>query len=79
MRDAELAKNIGRSISCVRTRRWEKTKIRFIKTPKRWTPRELRLLGQMPDGELARRTGRFRASVRNKRVQLGIPSYVPKT
>jgi hypothetical protein len=78
MRDAELAKKLKRSVSCVRTRRWEKTNVRFICTPKRWTARELRMLGRLPDSEVARRTGRFLSSVRNKRVKLGIPRYAPK-
>ena len=49
--------------------------IRYIRTPKRWTPSDLRLLGRLPDGEIARRTGRFLASVWNKRVQLGIARF----
>jgi hypothetical protein len=35
-------------------------------------PAELKWLGRLPDAEIARRTGRFLASVRNKRVKLGI-------
>lgn len=78
MRDGELAKKLKRSVSCVRTRRLDKTKVRFIRTPKRWTAAELRMLGRVPDAIVARRTGRFLASVRNKRVQLGIPRYAPE-
>ena len=48
------------------------------RTPRRWTRAELRLLGKLSDTEIGRRTGRFMASVRNKRIQLGIPRYEPK-
>ena len=78
MRDGELAKQLNRSLSSVRSRRNDKTSLRFINTPKRWTPSELRLLGRLPDTEIARRSGRFLASVRNKRVQLGIARYASK-
>jgi hypothetical protein len=71
MRDSEIAKRLSRSISSVRTRRFEKTRVRFIHTPQRWTSAQLCLLGNLPDAEVARRTKRFLASVRNKRVQLG--------
>ena len=72
MRDLELARKLQRSVSSVRSRRNDKTTIRFIRTPRRWTPAQLKLLGRLPDTEIARRTGRFLASVRNKRVKLGI-------
>ncbi len=75
MRDGELDKKLKRTLSCVRTRRNEKTKVRFIRTPKRWTSAQLRMLGRLPDVKVARRTGRFLASVRNKRVRLGISRY----
>ena len=78
MRDAELAKRLNRTILFVRTQRLLKTNVRFIKTPRRWTAAELRMLGRLADGEIARRSGRFLASVRNKRVELGIPRYAPK-
>jgi hypothetical protein len=32
----------------------------------------------LPDTEIARRSGRFLASVRNKRIQLGIARFVPQ-
>jgi hypothetical protein len=48
-----------------------KKNVRFIKTQRRWTAAELRMLGRLPNGEVARRTGRFLASVRNKRILLG--------
>lgn len=78
MRDPEVAKQLNRSVSCVRTRRLDKTKVRFIHTPQRWTAAQLRLLGKLPDVEVARRTKRFLASVRNKRIQLGIPRLARK-
>lgn len=78
MSDADLARKLKRTVLGVRSHRNEKTSIRFIRTPKRWTPAELRLFGRLPDVEIARRFGRFLASVRNKRVQLGIPAFVPK-
>ena len=78
MRDQELANKLKRSVSSVRSRRNDNTNIRFIRTPKRWTSSELRLLGQLPDAEIARRSGRFLASVRNKRIQLGIARLVLK-
>ena len=78
MRDAELAKRLNRTILSVRTQRLLKTNVRFIKTPRRWTVAKLQMLGRLPDSEVARRTGRFLSSVRNKRVQLGIPPYVPR-
>jgi hypothetical protein len=38
-----------------------------------WRPEDLRLLGRLPDTEIARRTGRARATVTEKRHRLGIP------
>ena len=37
------------------------------------------LLGRLPDVEVARRSGRFLASVRNKRMQLGIARFVAQS
>ena len=54
MRDVELAGKLKRSVSSVRSRRNDNTSIRFIRTPKRWTPSELRLLGRWPDAEIGR-------------------------
>ena len=39
-----------------------------------WTPKELRLLGTMPDDELAERIGRTAKAVRQMRTGRGIPS-----
>jgi hypothetical protein len=76
MRDAELARKLKRSLLSLRSRRNDNTSIRFNRTPKHWLPSELRLLGRLPDVEMACRSGRFLASVRNKRVQLGIARFV---
>jgi len=58
---------------CCCTRMTFRSHIRFIKTPKRWTAAELHSLGRLTDAEVARRTGRFLASVRYKWIKLGIP------
>jgi hypothetical protein len=76
MRDAELARKLKRSMLSVRSRRNDNTSIRFNRTPKHWTTTELRSLGRLPDAEIARRSGRFLASVRNKRMLLGIAKFV---
>jgi hypothetical protein len=39
-----------------------------------WSAEELALLGQLPDAEVARRTGRPRDAVQRKRIRLGIPT-----
>ena len=39
-----------------------------------WSPAELRLLGKLPDDEVAERTGRSPNAVRIKRERLGIPN-----
>src|SRR5262249_3918133 len=38
-----------------------------------WTAEEVALLGQLPDAEVAERTGRTREAVRQKRNELGVP------
>jgi hypothetical protein len=40
----------------------------------RWTAKEKRLLGKLPDDEVARRIGRTVGAVRVKRVELGLPN-----
>jgi hypothetical protein len=40
----------------------------------RWTAEHIALLGTMPDGAVARRTGRTLGAVRQKREELGIPN-----
>jgi hypothetical protein len=39
-----------------------------------WSPAELKLLGRLPDEEVAARTGRTPNAVRVKRTRLGIPT-----
>ncbi len=39
-----------------------------------WKPAELRLLGKLPDAEVARRTGRTVEAVRSKRAKLKLPN-----
>jgi hypothetical protein len=43
-----------------------------------WSPAELRLLGKLPDGEVAARVGRLPNAVRCKREKLGIPNPVDR-
>jgi hypothetical protein len=38
-----------------------------------WTEKDIALLGTMPDGAVARRTGRTLGAARQKREELGIP------
>lgn len=54
------------------------TKVRSIRTPNRRTAAQLIMIGRLPDAREARNAGRFLASVRNKRVQLGIRRHSPK-
>lgn len=42
-----------------------------------WTPRQLKMLGRLPDDEVARRTGRSWNAVRQKREALGIANPAP--
>jgi hypothetical protein len=39
-----------------------------------WTPREVALLGRLPDGEVAAKVGRSPDAVRRKRERLGTPN-----
>jgi hypothetical protein len=48
---------LKRSVLSVRSRRNDNTIIRFNRTPKRWAPAELRMLGRLPDAEIARQFG----------------------
>lgn len=44
-----------------------------------WTQRELKLLGTMPDSDVAQRTGRTAQAVASRRATLGIPNPAPQT
>ena len=50
---------------------------RELNVAPRWTAAHLALLGDLPDDEVARRTGRSWNAVRQKREALGIPNPVP--
>jgi hypothetical protein len=39
-----------------------------------WGPEDIALLGQVPDEEVVRRTGRTAGAVRQKREELGLPN-----
>ncbi|MCX6912693.1 MAG: hypothetical protein NT167_06550, partial [Verrucomicrobia bacterium] len=43
-----------------------------------WTPEQDRLLGTMPDDEVARRVGRTSMAVQKRRFRLGIACYRPE-
>ena len=45
---------------------------------RRWTPEELKLIGKLPDSEVARKTNRLLSTVRIKRLALGIPHCVKR-
>lgn len=44
----------------------------------KWTKRSDRLLGRMPDSEVAKRLGVSREAPRRRRIKLGIPAYRPE-
>lgn len=69
---AELAARLGRTIIAVSTRR---TKVYGAVLNRRWTRREIRMLGRIPDREVAATTGRNYEAVAVKRGAMGIPSY----
>src|SRR5206468_1647179 len=50
-------------------------RIQLDTPPRRWTAREIRLLGRSFDAELARRLRRPVHDVRRQRVALGIPAF----
>src|SRR5207248_3019089 len=45
---------------------------RLLRIVREWDPWEIKLLGQAPDPEVARKTGRTLKSIRHKRTRLGI-------
>ena len=74
--DSVLAKRTGRTISALVSMR-EKLRIRLRTSPRRWTAREIKLLGHFTDSELSRRLRRDRNDVRRTRIQLGIAPIRP--
>jgi hypothetical protein len=69
---AELAARLGRTVVAVSIRR---TKVYGAMLNRRWTRREIRMLGRLPDREVAVATGRHYDAVAVKRGAMGIPSY----
>ena len=69
----ELSRRLGRSVAAIRNHR--RLKYGPVSPPgRRWTRRELRLLGTRPDLEVARLVGRRCGNVQVKRGLLDIPS-----
>ena len=75
-RDQEISRKLGRSVNSVRSRRLHVTRIKFKRTPHRWTTKELQWLGKVPDAEIVRRSDRYVSVVRMKRIRLSIPAPV---
>ena len=50
---------------------------RWKGTDGEWKPAEVKLLGTLPDAEVAAETGRTADAVRSKRSKLGIPPFRP--
>lgn len=57
-------------------RRWDRDGA--IGDTRRWTPAELRLLGRLPDAQVAKRIGRTRVAVSHRRIELRIPAWTPR-
>src|ERR1035437_4869698 len=74
--DSTLARRMGRTIKEVVAMR-ESRRIKLPTPPRRWTAREIRLLGTMNDAELGRRLRRHYYVVRKKRNAFKIPSFLP--
>ena len=70
----QLARQLGRSVVAIRCHRRLKYGA-VCSTPRRWTQRELRLLGTRLDREVAGMLGRTCGNVQVKRCSLGLPSY----
>lgn len=74
--DAEMARKFGRSDTT--TRGWRVSRGIKAKVERReWTAKEIKLLGTMPDAEVARLVSRRCGHVRFKREHLNIPEYQP--
>jgi hypothetical protein len=72
--DRQAAQQLGRTIFSIQNR-WLKLGIPPAANPKYrpWTKSELRLLGTMPDADVARQIDRPYEAVRDKRNQCKIP------
>jgi hypothetical protein len=69
---AKLAARLGRTVVAVSIRR---TKVYGAMLNRRWTRREIQMLGRLPDREVAAAIGRHYDAVAVKRGAMGIPSY----
>jgi hypothetical protein len=76
--DAGLAQRLGRSIKEVATMR-ESRHIKAATPNRRWTEEENRMLGTMPDVELARRLKRGITGIEQQRLKLGISFHLSGT
>jgi len=56
----------------------EERRVRLPTPPRRWTAREINLLGRFNDRELARRLRRPKHQVRSQRIALHIPPLLPR-
>ena len=72
-RTIELARQLGRSVAAIRMQR--RLKYGRMFQCRKWTKRELRLLGTRPDREVAALLKRTYETVQVKRHALGIASY----
>ena len=80
MKDRDVGERIGRSESAVSDRRYVLGVAAFTKRKRRgkpitWTPAKERLLGTMPDGELARKLRCSPMAVFYRRKRLKIPAF----
>src|SRR2546426_11019245 len=75
--DSVLGRRTGRSIKEVVAMR-ESRRIGLETGPRRWTAREIRLLGTKNDYELARRLRRPKHQINNQRRALKIPPFKPR-
>lgn len=75
--DAEVARQIGRTLNAVRKRRRRLgiALVRAVRRRRDWLPEEDTLLGTAPDTEIARRLGRSYGSVQCRRLDLHIPPF----
>src|SRR5256885_1152393 len=73
--DAELARLLRSSHQLKRRRKLRRAK----KQVDWWLDQEIKLLGTMPDEDLARRLGRPVKTVRSKRQRLHIPIFASKS